>query len=321
MSGFLEIVNKGDGSIFGYLGLLGLLLAAILTVLALAGKENRAPYGLGLGLLIFIALLGFLELPGVVKARFTKPQAVAVTQPEKPQPAEPAEPQPPAVEPSPQPQPQPVVEQPKPVEPAKPVPVPVQPPPPKPGIAIAPAQPKPAPTPTPPSQPNPAPAPAQPAPQPVRTAPGGGHRVAVSDSTAGTGTIDIQIRGPILETSKTAMPSAHLMIILDSKYSIIILPTRVNEQKKENEFGEQVTSSVTYFWENIHAAFDNVPAGPHSVMIDVSLESPQVHRPKMVGSGNLENDYNGFAQLTEGGVVQMVFGVKNWMTQELERVR
>jgi hypothetical protein len=117
------------------------------------------------------------------------------------------------------------------------------------------------------------------------------------------------------------MPTAHLMIILDSKYAIIVLPTRANEQKKENEFGEQVTNSVTYFWENVHAAFDGVPPGPHSVMIDVSLEAPAAHKAKMVGSGNLNNAYNGFAQVTDGGVVQMVFGAKNWMSQELERIR
>ena len=145
--------------------------------------------------------------------------------------------------------------------------------------------------------------------------------MAVSQSTSGVGTVDIAIRGPIIETSKTATPNAHLMIVLDSKYTIVVLPTRANEQKKENEFGEQVTSSVTYFWENVHAAFDGIPPGPHSVMIDVSLEAPAAHKARMIGAANLDNDYNGFAQVTDGGVVQMVFGAKNWMSQELERVR
>ena len=137
----------------------------------------------------------------------------------------------------------------------------------------------------------------------------------------GTGTVDIEIRGPILEVNKAQAPGAHLMIILDGKYAIVVLPTRYNEQKKDNEFGESVVSSVTYFWEGVHAAFDNVPAGPHSVMIDASLEAPGPHRSKMVGSENTQNAYNGFTQVPDGGVASMVFGAKNWMSQELERIR
>ena len=342
MNGLNNIAASGSGHAIAYLGILGLLLTIILTILALIHKEDRAPYGLGLGVIIFILMVAGLELPGVVKARFNKPAQVAQTT----QPAEPAPeptPQPAPEQPAPQPA-QTVAEQPAPEQPAQPaqpaqpvaVPVPVpQPAPPnqKPGgLQIQeqpkpqPAKPVPAPAAPPPAQPQPQPKPAVPTPQPApapeppRTAPGGGHRMAVSTATSGVGTVDIAIHGPIIETTKEVTPNAHLMIILDSKYTIVVLPTRANEQKKENEFGEQVINSVTYFWENVHAAFNNVPPGPHSVMIDASLEAPATHKSKMVGSGNVQNSYNGFAQVTDGGVVQMVFGAM-LMNQELERIR
>jgi len=324
MNGLLQI--SPDSMAVGYLGLLGLLIALILSVIAAAGREDKTKEGLGLALIIFLLLLGILEGPGLVKARFTKPpveETVAATQPEAP--VEPVEPAPaetvaeaPALEPAPA-----VEEQPRPVAP-KPVPVPAPAPTPaaKPRVVIQ-EQPKPAPVAV---QPLPKPV-VQPAPKPVetppppRTAPGGGYRMTIGPSSAGTGMIDIQIRGPILETSKSMASSAHLMIVLDSKHTLIIPPTRYKEQKKENEFGEQVLSTVTYFWENIHAAFDNVPPGPHAVMIDVSLASPTTHKSKMIGAGNLENDYNAMVQVSEGSAVPMVFASKNWMTQELERIK
>jgi hypothetical protein len=332
------LINTASGTshaVIPYLGLLGLVLSVILVVLALAGKEDRAPMGLGIGVIIFIICLGVFELPGVVKAHFNKPKQVAIAEPA---PTPPVQPAPVPEQPTPQPQTQATVtEQPKPVEqpPQQPVPVPApeQPAPkPKPGLIVT-EQPKPTPTPTPAPtpvtapQPIPTPTPTptpKPAPKPVetpappRTAPGGGHRMSVG---GGTGTVDIEIRGPILEVAKAQASGAHLMIILDGKYALVVLPTRYNEQKKENEFGESVVSTVTYFWEGIHAAFDNVPPGPHSIMIDASLEPPGTHRAKMVGSENTQNAYNGFAQVPDGGTASMLFGAKNWMSQELERIR
>ena len=145
--------------------------------------------------------------------------------------------------------------------------------------------------------------------------------MSVSSSTSGTGRVDIDIHGPIVEITKAQVPTVHMMVILDGKYALTILPSRYNEQKKETRSGDATITSVTYFWENVHAGFDNVPAGPHSVMIDVSQEGPQTHKSKMIGSNNLDNDYNGFTQVTEGQISQMVFGTKNWMSQELDRIR
>jgi len=326
MNGLLSIADKAQGPAIDCLGLLGLIVLVILMILALARKEHRASQGIGLGLIIFLILLAMLEAPAILKARFSKPKPVE-TRVAAEQPAQPEIPPQPAAtveQPAPAPAP-PVLEQPKPVEKPKPAPAPVAvpaPPPPKPTVTIVQEQPKPAAVPTPAAPPPPAPKPKPVEPPPVaRTAPGGGHRMAVSANPAGTGRIDIEIRGPILETAKSQAPAAHLMIILDNEHALIIPPTRYTEQKKENEFGEQVTSSVTYFWEGIQAGFDNVAMGPHSIMIDFSLESPQTHKAKMVGAENLQNDFNGFAQVPEGAAAQMVFGTKNWMTQELERIR
>jgi hypothetical protein len=342
MNGLENIANETNGSVIIYMGLLGLIMLVVLLYLALTGRESKTPLGLGVGVGVFIFLLALIEIPGAIKANFNRsvPQPGPIAQvPTKPESVKPT-PQPQETvntHPTPQPVPQPVttIAQPaippgqKPgmtviAEPTKPTPTP-QPTP----ITVPTPTPAPTPTPTPtpaPVQPTPQPQPTPepaptPAPEPPRTAPGGGYRANVSSSSSGTGRVEIDIHGPIVEVSKTQVPTAHLMIVLDGKYSLTILPTRYNEQKKESHLGSPTVTSVTYFWENIHAGFDNVPAGPHSVMIDISMEGPSTHKSKMIGSNNLDNDYNGFTQVTEGQASVMVFGTKNWMSQELERIR
>ena len=300
-----------------YIGILGILILFFYILFALIDKESRARLGIIISLLVILGLIFLGEGKPLLSAR--KFQPVKKVQPRpKPEPlAKAEEPKPP---PPPPPEPK---EEPKPV----PVTVPEKPKPaPKPGLAIITEkpkpEPKPAPAPPPPPKPEPKPQP-KPAPKPKEkppaTSPGKGIRMTVSNY--GTGTINIEVRGPILEVSKTHQPYAHLMIVLDGKYALVVPPTRYREQKKENEFGEEELTSVTYFWEKIKAGFDKVPQGPHSLMIDVSLESPQVHKSKMIGSGNLENDWNGFIQVSEHQTSTLVFGTKNWLTQELERIR
>jgi len=299
-----------------YLGFLGIISLLIILILSLSGKEERSSWAMMFSLVLVLVFMGFMELPSWIKTRFpTLPQIEREKPPEvaQVQPAETITPPSPAPEPVVPEKPAPAPE--KPAQPApkpEPAPKPVAQPAPKP-IVSEPVKPEPAPQPKP--QPKPPETP------PPKTAPSGMHRMTIAQSPQGTGSIDIEIKGPILETSKTREPYAHLMIILDGKWALVIPPTRFKEQTKENEFGEQVLTAVSYFWEGIKAGFDNVPPGPHLVLIDVSLESPSAHKSKMIGAGNLENDYNGSVMVSEGQHSLMGFGAKNWMTQELERIR
>jgi len=345
MSGLINTENFS--SLMLYLGVLGVIALVVFMILSFLKKESNSLAGILLSMIIFAIFLGVFEGPKIIQAKFKKPAEIAMTEskPTTPEPvpsqtaeSAPVEPSAPAEPPAPEPAPMPSPEP----EPVKTQPAPT---PPKPGPTIVPEQVKPQPIPSPapkPVQPAPAPAPTQPAPvaptpaptptpapapataseaPPPKTAPSGTHRMKIMPTAGGTGTIEISIKGPILEVAKEHKPSAHLMIVLDGKYALVILPTRSNEQKKENEFGESVLVSVTYFWEGVYAGFDNVPAGPHSVMIDVSLEGPETHKAKMTGSGNLDNDWNGFVTVPNGGSAQLVFGAKNWVNQELERIR
>ncbi len=309
-----------------FLGLLGLITFLVFMILSFLKKESNGKTGVLISIILFILLLLGLEGPGMIKAQFAgKPVELAQKPPE---PAEPvhgqtvAEPAPPEPTPAPAPEPEkPVLEPVKPApEPEKPTPLPLPKPEPVKPVPVPVPTPAPLPTPVPKPVPTPQPQPTPaPAPTPPKTAPGGAHRTKIM--AGGGGTVNIEIRGPILEVAKEQKSSAHLMVVLDGKYALVIMPTRFQEQKKENEYGETKLTSVTYFWEKVYAGFDNVPAGPHSVMIDVSLEGPETHKAKMAGSGNLDNDYNGFVQVKEGDTLQMVFGSKNWMSQELEKIR
>ncbi|GEM_PF-1611584 len=208
-------------------------------------------------------------------------------------------------------------------EPARPrpAPVPVAPTPaPKPKPQPVSPPPKPAPIPVKPA-PAPTPAPA-PRPSPPSTSPSTDLRVAVASPSATTGNLKIEVRGPLLEISKSHDKNAHLMIILDGKLQQVIPPTRYREDFVETDMGEkgQVTS-VTYFWEKVVVTFENLQAGPHSVMIDTAFMESASHRIQMIGPANLKNDWNGFVDVKAGQTTQLVFGGKNWMTQQLDRLR
>ncbi len=332
ISQILEELSSNSSLFFPwlmYLGIFGLLVFLLYLLFSLSDKESRAGISFIISLLVIFVFIFFGELKPALYARLYKstyqpkpaPAQTVIAKVEEAETIAPA-PSPPKPKEIPKPK-----EKPKLQEKPKPITVPETPKPaPKPGLAIITEKPKEKPKPTPPPAPTPPPKPKEkpkpkPKTTPARTAPSGVVRMKISPTSAGTGKINITIRGPIVEVSKTHKPYAHLMIVLDGKYALVIQPTRYREQKKENEFGEEVLTSVTYFWEKIYAGFDNVPAGPHSVMIDVSLESPQVHKNKMVGSGNLNNDWNGFVQVSEGKTTTLVFGTKNWLTQELERIR
>jgi hypothetical protein len=203
--------------------------------------------------------------------------------------------------PAPKPRPQPVTPAPAP-QPVKP---PVATPAPKPAPALTPKPVEPAPAPAPPS-----------------TSPSTNLRVAVASPSATTGNLQIEIKGPLLEISKTHDKNAHLMIILDGKLQQVIPPTRYREDFVKTDMGEKgEVTSVTYFWENVVITFENLQAGPHSVMIDTALMGSASHRGQMIGPANLKNDWNGFVDVRAGQTTQLVFGGKNWMTQQLDRLR
>ena len=201
-----------------------------------------------------------------------------------------------------------------------PVAVVTPPPAPKPEPVV---KPLPAPTPAaPPPAPKPTPPPAPVGPPPPKSAPASGIRVAVASASATSGNLEIQIQGPLLEIVKEHKPEAHLMMVVDGKYKQVLVPTRIKEDRARGELsGEGPVTAINYFWENVSVTFENLPAGPHSVMIDVSLEDPATHFSKMVGSQSTQNDWNGFVDVSAGQTVTIVFGGKNWMSQQLDRLR
>ncbi len=196
------------------------------------------------------------------------------------------------------------------------IPQPVTTPEPEPAPVVVP-QPQPMPAP-PPVTPQPKPAPT---PSPPTTSPSTNLRVAVASPSATTGNLRIEINGPLLETSKTHVPDAHMMIIVGGKVQQTIPPTRFREDPLKDDTGEKVgIVSVTYFWENVVVTFENLQAGPVSVMIDTALIDKSTHRANMIGPQNTKNDWNGFIDVKAGQTSRLVFGGKNWMSQQLDKL-
>jgi len=180
----------------------------------------------------------------------------------------------------------------------------------------APPPPEPAPEPARQPEPQPEPEPARPAPrpqpeQPIRT---------TSAPASGSGTLEIRIKGPVLETTKTPSSTPHILIVVDGKLAETIKPTRVSEQRLDNQPGGELLN-VTYFWEGVYVAFTNLSAGPHSVMIDTSLDGYRQHKSSMTGSGQTQNDWNGFVDIKAGQTATLQFGTKTWMGGKLERLQ
>jgi hypothetical protein len=338
-----------------YLPVFGLLIAVVVLLSLLFQRERLIVPGNITGIVVFlIAAVVFeysAELRSAIEKYWAPEQPVPAAAPEKVTQA--PEPEPEAEEPVPEkpkeerPAPsskklvaldrsiledQPEEEKPSGLsiirEPARPAPsprVPARPAPaPRPSpTPVVPKEPEPKEEPlvvTPPPQPKPTPK--QPPPQPAPTSRTNNYQVAVSSPSATTGNIRIEIHGPLLEISKSHSPDAHLMIILDRKIQQVIPPTRDRPDYIETDMGKKgQLTSVTYFWEDVVVNFKNLQQGPHSVMIDTALVAPGSHRSQMIGPKNLENDWNGFVDVTAGKTTPLVFGGKNWMTQQLDRLR
>lgn len=140
--------------------------------------------------------------------------------------------------------------------------------------------------------------------------------------SANSGNLLIEIKGPLLEIVKTPQPNAHLMIVVDGKYRQVIKPTRIREDRAATELGGPgPITAINYFWENVSLTVENLEAGPHSVMIDTSLEEPGTHFSSMTGPESVNNDWNGFVDISAGRTTTISFGGKNWMSQQLDRIR
>jgi hypothetical protein len=341
-----------------YLPVLGLTLLCVVMISLSLRRERWIIPGTLAGLLVSLAAFGLVEYRDQLNsalARRPAPVAPAPAPAPVPEVTAPAEPVPPPEPPRPASPPvQPVPPTPKLISvdpnqiknlpkpaagpgdlktiretpaPTTPPPAPPPAPAPKP-VAVATPPPAPAPAPklepvvTPLPAPKPTPPPAPVGPPPPKTAPANGIRLAVAGASATSGHLQVQIQGPLLEIVKEHNQNAHLMLVVDGKYKQVIAPTRIKEDRAHTELGGsgQITA-INYFWENVSVTFENLDAGAHSVMIDVSLEDPSTHFSKMVGSESTKNDWNGFVDVVAGQTTTIVFGGKNWMSQQLDRLR
>ncbi len=145
----------------------------------------------------------------------------------------------------------------------------------------------------------------------------------VASASGGTA-LKIVISGPLLETSKSGQSSsAHLLILVDRKYQRVIRPTRVKEDTSKKEgllVNREKLIAVNYFWEGVTVVFNELEPGSHSIMIDTDLGSSGSHKSKMMASMD-NNDWNGFINLNAGQTTTLVFGGKNFMTGQLDRLR
>jgi len=343
-----------------YLPLFGLLVLFVVLFSLTLRRERWLLPGTLAGVVVSLFVFGLVEYQGRLHAALQpKPAPVGAQVPSPAQPSVPPAPEPvkeEPVQPEPPPAAAPKPERPKliPVDPSKiglaqpareagdlktireapaPKPAPVAAP------APAPVTPSPAPSPKPepvgarvppPAQPSvpaaPPPKPAPP-PQPIGppapgTAPASGLRLAVASPSANSGNLLVEIKGPLLEIVKSHQPNAHLLIVVDGKYRQVIKPTRIKQDRATTELGQAgPVTAINYFWENVSITFENLPAGPHSVMIDASLDDAGSHFSAMTGAESTKNDWNGFVDISPGQTATIVFGGKNWMSQQLDRLR
>ena len=330
-----------------YLPALGLVLLFVVMLPLFLRRERWLIPGTLAGLLVSLAAFGFVEYrdqltfgkkpfkaqvppPAQAPRRAAAPAQAAAPAEPAPPPEQPPEPPPPtpkliSVDPNqlkslPQPGSPSDLKTIRETAPAKPlaaqVPPPAQPPPPAP-------KPEPIITPTPaPVAPPVVQVPSPAGPSAPKTAPAGGIRLAVASPSATAGHLQVQVQGPLLKTVKVHQPQAHLMIVVDGKYRQVIGPTRIKEDRAAGELGVGgPITAINYFWEGVSVTFENLTAGPHSVMIDNSLDDPATHFAKMIGSESTKNDWNGFVDVSAGQTTTIVFGGKNWMSQQLDRLR
>ncbi len=137
----------------------------------------------------------------------------------------------------------------------------------------------------------------------------------MSPSSTGSGRLVVNVKGPVVETSKKPASNPHILIIIpDSRRVEILSPSRISEQHRDDD-PQQKLLAVTYFWENLSVTFDKLEPGWHVVMLDTSLQDPRSHQSMMTGSrGQTENDWNGTVEIKAGKTTTVTFHQKDFLS-------
>jgi hypothetical protein len=175
--------------------------------------------------------------------------------------------------------------------------------------------------PVPVAPPKPTPPPPKPTAPPPKPTPPPKEVARNFPSAGGSGTLVIKIVGPLIETSQGSPADyAHILVILDGRKVELKPPTRTTENRQEDS-PNGVLLAVTYFWENLTITFNNIEAGWHMVLIDTALDSPRSHQQRMIGSGQVDNDYAGAVEIKAGRTTTMQFSTKHFMTGKFPEPR